>query len=380
MLHNYIGTEHILLGLMREERSVAAGILTEKGMRLAGTREDILALLNEKAAAGKSKETPLLSEFSRDLTEAAARGALDPLVGREDELERVIQVLCRRTRNNPVLIGEPGVGKTALVEGLATKIVQRRRAGLPGREARAGARHLADRRGHQVPRPVRGAAEDDHAGAHRDPEHRDLHRRAAHAGRRGLGRGLARRRQHPEAGALARRDPVHRRDDTLGVPQAHREGPVAGAALPGGQGGVAHRGRDGRDPARGEGALREVPQRALHRRGDRGRGLPVEPLHHRPLPARQGDRPDRRGRQPREAARDGSARAGAGALRPRARGAGSRRLRARRLLPRGGGAGRRARARASPSSGRSAARAATRSPRPTSTRWSRAGRASRSRR
>jgi ATP-dependent Clp protease ATP-binding subunit ClpC len=124
MLHNYIGTEHILLGLMREERSVAAAILAEKGMRLAGTREDILGLLSEKAAAGKSKETPLLSEFSRDLTEAAARGALDPLVGRDDELERIIQVLCRRTRNNPVLIGEPGVGKTALVEGLATKIVQ----------------------------------------------------------------------------------------------------------------------------------------------------------------------------------------------------------------------------------------------------------------
>ena len=93
-------------------------------MRLAGAREDILALLNEKATAGKSKETPLLSEFSRDLTEAAARGALDPLVGRDEELERVIQVLCRRTRNNPVLIGEPGVGKTALVEGLANKVVQ----------------------------------------------------------------------------------------------------------------------------------------------------------------------------------------------------------------------------------------------------------------
>jgi ATP-dependent Clp protease ATP-binding subunit ClpC len=124
MLHTYIGTEHILLGLMREERSVAATILAERGMRLAAAREDILALLNEKATAGKSKETPLLSEFSRDLTEAASRGALDPLVGREEELERVIQVLCRRTRNNPVLIGEPGVGKTALVEGLANKIVQ----------------------------------------------------------------------------------------------------------------------------------------------------------------------------------------------------------------------------------------------------------------
>jgi ATP-dependent Clp protease ATP-binding subunit ClpC len=124
MLHNYIGTEHILLGLMREEKSVAAGILGEKGMRLTAVREDIVQLLNEKANVGKTKETPLLTEFSRDLTEAAARGVLDPLVGREDELQRIVQVLCRRTRNNPVLIGEPGVGKTALVEGLANKIVQ----------------------------------------------------------------------------------------------------------------------------------------------------------------------------------------------------------------------------------------------------------------
>src|SRR6266508_999258 len=124
MLHNYIGTEHILLGLMREEKSVAAGILGEKGMRLNSVREEIVQLLHEKANVGKAKETPLLSEFSRDLTEAAARGALDPLVGREEELARIIQVLCRRTRNNPVLIGEPGAGKTALVEGLANKIVQ----------------------------------------------------------------------------------------------------------------------------------------------------------------------------------------------------------------------------------------------------------------
>jgi ATP-dependent Clp protease ATP-binding subunit ClpC len=124
MLHNYIGTEHILLGLLREEKSVASTILAEKGMRLSAVREDIVQLLNEKANLGKTKETPLLSEFSRDLTEAAARGSLDPLVGREDELARIVQVLCRRTRNNPVLIGEPGVGKTALVEGLANKIVQ----------------------------------------------------------------------------------------------------------------------------------------------------------------------------------------------------------------------------------------------------------------
>jgi len=124
MLHNYIGTEHILLGLMREEKCVASQLLADKGMRLSSVREDIVQLLNEKANVGKAKETPLLSEFSRDLTDAATRGALDPLVGRSEELERVIQVLCRRTRNNPVLIGEPGVGKTALVEGLANKIVQ----------------------------------------------------------------------------------------------------------------------------------------------------------------------------------------------------------------------------------------------------------------
>jgi ATP-dependent Clp protease ATP-binding subunit ClpC len=123
LLHTYIGTEHLLLGILREERSVAASILYEKGMRLASVRDDIVQLLNEKTAPTRPKETPLLAEFSRDLTEAAMKNQLDPLVGRETELERVQQVLCRRTKNNAVLIGEPGVGKTAIVEGLAQKIV-----------------------------------------------------------------------------------------------------------------------------------------------------------------------------------------------------------------------------------------------------------------
>jgi ATP-dependent Clp protease ATP-binding subunit ClpC len=123
LLHNYIGTEHLLLGILREERSVAATILMEKGMRLNTVREDIVALLNEKTTLTRVKETPLLAEFSRDLTEAAMKNVLDPLVGRHIELERVQQVLCRRTKNNAVLIGEPGVGKTAIVEGLAQKIV-----------------------------------------------------------------------------------------------------------------------------------------------------------------------------------------------------------------------------------------------------------------
>src|SRR5213594_1362795 len=123
LLHNYIGTEHLLLGILREERSVAASILMEKGMRLNTVREDIVQLLNEKTTLTRVKETPLLAEFSRDLTESAMKNQLDPLVGRDYELERVQQVLCRRTKNNAVLIGEPGVGKTAIVEGLAQKIV-----------------------------------------------------------------------------------------------------------------------------------------------------------------------------------------------------------------------------------------------------------------
>ena len=124
LLHNYIGTEHLLLGILREERSIAASILMEKGMRLSSVREHIVALLNEKTTVARVKETPLLAEFSRDLTDSAMKTELDPLVGRELELERLQQVLSRRTKNNAVLICEPGVGKTAIVEGLAQRIVQ----------------------------------------------------------------------------------------------------------------------------------------------------------------------------------------------------------------------------------------------------------------
>ena len=121
--HRHIGTEHLLLGLLREERSMAAEILYERGLRLNAVRDEIARQSGADSRASQKKDTPHLVEFSRDLTEDAASDKLDPLVGREAEIERVIQILCRRTKNNPVLIGEPGVGKTAIVEGLAQRIV-----------------------------------------------------------------------------------------------------------------------------------------------------------------------------------------------------------------------------------------------------------------
>ncbi|MBS1816161.1 MAG: ATP-dependent Clp protease ATP-binding subunit [Acidobacteria bacterium] len=128
--HKHIGTEHLLLGLLREEKCFAAEILTERGLRLPAIREELQRTTQDKPAAAQKSaqqrnsggEQSMLAEFSRDLTQAAADQSLDPLVGRDHEVDRVIQILCRRTKNNPVLIGEPGVGKTAIVEGLAQKI------------------------------------------------------------------------------------------------------------------------------------------------------------------------------------------------------------------------------------------------------------------
>ncbi len=130
--HNYIGTEHILLGLIREGEGVAAQVLVKLGADLNRVRQQVIQLLSgyqgkEAATAGAPEGTPstslVLDQFGRNLTVAAREGKLDPVIGREKEIERVMQVLSRRTKNNPVLIGEPGVGKTAVVEGLAQAIV-----------------------------------------------------------------------------------------------------------------------------------------------------------------------------------------------------------------------------------------------------------------
>src|SRR6184192_3395385 len=132
--HNYVGTEHLLLGLLREHDGVAAQVLMNLGLKLEEVREEVLNLLGagveseepqaqeKQQGKGKSK-TPALDSFGRDLTELAKEGQLDPVIGRKNEIERVIQILCRRQKNNPVLLGEAGVGKTAIVEGLAQMVI-----------------------------------------------------------------------------------------------------------------------------------------------------------------------------------------------------------------------------------------------------------------
>ena len=125
--HNYIGTEHLLLGLIREGEGVAARVLENLGVDLSKVRTQVIRMLGETAevsagSSGGRTKTPTLDEFGSNLTQMATDGKLDPVVGRQKEIERVIQILGRRTKNNPVLIGEPGVGKTAIAEGLAQRI------------------------------------------------------------------------------------------------------------------------------------------------------------------------------------------------------------------------------------------------------------------
>ncbi|MFH1380856.1 MAG: Clp protease N-terminal domain-containing protein, partial [Candidatus Omnitrophota bacterium] len=128
--HNYIGTEHLLLGLIREGEGVASQVLMNLGLDLDKVRAEVMNLLGSsipglnQGQKTKKGKTPALDAFGRDLTKLAKEGKLDPVIGRQNEIERIIQILARRTKNNPVLLGEAGVGKTAIVEGLAEKIIE----------------------------------------------------------------------------------------------------------------------------------------------------------------------------------------------------------------------------------------------------------------
>ncbi len=253
--HNYIGTEHILLGLIREGEGVAAQVLVKLGAELTRVRQQVIQLLSgyqgkEAAEAGTggrggesgSPSTSLvLDQFGRNLTAAAMEGKLDPVIGREKEIERVMQVLSRRTKNNPVLIGEPGVGKTAVVEGLAQAIVHgevpetlkdKQLYTLDLGSLVAGSRYRGDfeERLKKVLKEINTRGD---IILFIDELHTLVGRRCR--------RRCDRRRVDPQAQAGPRRTADDRCHHARRVPQVHREGRRAGASLPAGAGRASRR-------------------------------------------------------------------------------------------------------------------------------------------
>ena len=242
--HNYIGTEHILLGLIREGEGVAAQVLVKLGADLNRVRQQVLQLLSgyqgkepaEGSSGGRGEGTPssslVLDQFGRNLTQSAREGKLDPVIGREKEIERVMQVLSRRTKNNPVLIGEPGVGKTAVVEGLAQGIVKgevpetlkdKQLYTLDLGSLVAGSRYRGDfeERLKKVLKEIRTRGDiilfiD------------EIHTLVG----AGAAEGAIDAAQHPQADAGPRRAADHRRHHARRVPQVRGEGRRAGAPFP----------------------------------------------------------------------------------------------------------------------------------------------------
>ena len=286
---SYVTVERLLLALAVEKDTESGRALAAAGVTAASLNAAINALRKGRTADNATAENAYdaLKKYARDLTEAAREGKLDPVIGRDEEIRRTIQVLSRRTKNNPVLIGEPGVGKTAIVEGLALRIVDgdvpeslkdKSLLALDMGALIAGAKYRGE-----FEERLKGVLSEVTSAAGGIILFIDEMHTLVGAGKAD-GAMDASNLLKPRSGA--RRAALRRRDHARRIPQACGEGRGLGPPLPARLRVRAHRRGHGLDPARHQGEVRAASRRAHSGRGPRGGRDSVEPLHHRPLPAR----------------------------------------------------------------------------------------------